>query len=254
MRASNRTRHYYLACLLARITAFAFLVCYSLHSPRQFDADLRADPFHLTPLTVVWAALILSMLFRLFPSRVESLGCQKEFAGRFRPTGKSPSMEEVRQADRGALWVLLSWLALNALVLLAYAWGWVNQRFLVCLAGFYGVCDIICILFFCPFQSWMMHNRCCTTCRVYNWDYLMICTPLLAIRGPLSLSACLLALVLVVRWELTYHRRRERFFVSSNEALRCDRCQEHLCRYKRALAAHRPRPQESQPQEGPRTP
>ena len=239
MTGSNRTRHYYLACLAARLAAFGFLAAYALRFPGRFDADLRADPFHLTPLTVVWLALMASMLFRFFPSRVESLGCQKEFPGRFRPTGTAPDREEIHRADRGALWVLLSWLALNALVYLAWGQGWVNRRFLVCLAGFYGVCDIICILFFCPFQAWMMHNRCCTTCRIYNWDYLMICTPLLGIPGPLSLSACLLALALVVRWELTYHRRRERFFVSSNDALRCDQCREHLCRYKRALASRR---------------
>ena len=239
MHASNRTRHYYLACLAARAAAFGFLVVYALRFPNRFDADLSAASLRFTPLTAVWLALMLSMLFRLFPSRVESLGCQKEFAGRFRPTGKAPSAQEVRQANRGALWVLLSWLALNALVFLAYAWGWINQRFLVCLAGFYGVCDIVCILFFCPFQSWMMRNRCCTTCRIYNWDYLMLCTPLLGVRGLFSLSACLLALGILVRWEWTYHRRRERFFVSSNDALRCDQCQEHLCRYKRALSAQR---------------
>ena len=246
MRVSNRTRRYYLACLAARAAAFGFLVVYALGFPARFDADLAAGPLQLTPLTVVWLALMLSMLFRLFPSRVESLGCQKEFAGRFRPTGREPSPEEVRQADRGALWVLLSWVGLNALFFLAYGWGWINQRFLVCLAGFYGVCDIVCILFFCPFQSWMMHNRCCTTCRIYNWDYLMLCTPLLGVRGLFSLSACLLALGILVRWEWTYHRRRERFFVSSNDALRCDQCREQLCRYKRALAARQTRREDQQ--------
>ena len=245
MKTSSRTRRYYLACLAARAAALVFLVVYAIQSPRQFDADLNASPFRLTPLTAVWLALMLSMLFRFFPSRVESLGCQKEFSARFRPTGRQPAPEEVRRADRGALWVLLSWAALNGLVYLAWGQGWINRRFLVCLAGFYGVCDIICILFFCPFQAWMMRNRCCTTCRIYNWDYAMMCTPLLGISGPLSLSACVVAFALVARWELTYHIRRERFFVSSNDALRCDQCQEHLCRYKRALASHCPHPQES---------
>ena len=90
MRVSNRTRHYYLACLAARAAAFGFLVVYAIWFPARFDADLAAGPLRLTPLTVVWLALMLSMLFRLFPSRVESLGCQKEFAGHFRPTGREP--------------------------------------------------------------------------------------------------------------------------------------------------------------------
>ena len=90
MNASNRpryTRHFYIACLLARSAAFLFLVGYALTAPESFQADLTASPFHLTPLTAVWALLMLSMISRYFPSKVESLGCQKEISGRFRPTG-----------------------------------------------------------------------------------------------------------------------------------------------------------------------
>jgi len=236
MKRSSRTRHFYIACLLARSVAFAFLVGYALLAPERFAGDLTATPFHVTPLTVVWLLLMLSMLFRFFPSRFESLGCQKEFRQRFSPTGNRVSPDEIRKADRGALWVLLSWLALNGLFYAGYAFGVLGKSFMVCLAGFYGVCDIICILFFCPFQAWMMHNRCCTTCRIFNWDYIMICTPLMVLTGPLTRSACLLSIVLLVRWEITYRRRKERFFESANGALCCSQCQEQLCKYKRALS------------------
>lgn len=237
MKHPHRVRRYNLFCLAGRFAAFALLVVYALCDPAGFSADLTAGPLHLTPLTLVWAALMLSMAARFFPLSAESLGCQKEFAHRFRPTGKQPSPQEIRKADRGALWVLLFWVAANALFFLGHWRGWFDDRFMVCLAGFYGVCDIICILFFCPFQVWMMHNRCCTTCRIYNWDYLMMCTPLLCIPRWLTLSACAVALVLFLRWEHTYHRNQERFFESSNEALKCSQCQEHLCKYKRAMAA-----------------
>ena len=239
MKHSNRTRHFYVACLAARSAAFLFLVLYAVCDPAQFSADLAAGPFHVSPVTIVWLLLMGSMVFRLFPSCVESLGCQKEFAGRFRSMKKTqPSDAEIRKADRGALWVLLSWVVLNAIFFLGHWKGWLNDPFMVCLTGFYGVCDIICILFFCPFQAWMMHNRCCTTCRIYNWDYLMMCTPLLCITGAFSASACILAAILFLRWEVTYVRRRERFFESCNEALKCSQCQEHLCHYKRALQAN----------------
>ena len=146
--------------------------------------------------------------------------------------------QDIRQANRGALIVALVWIAFNAVFFLGHAKGWLTDRFLVCLAGFYGMSDIICILFFGPFQSWMMHNRCCTTCRIYDWDYLMLCTPLLALQNAMALSACLLAAVIFVRWEVTLLRHPERFFEASNDALRCAACQEHLCQQKRALAAH----------------
>lgn len=236
MNRSSKTRNYYLNTLWCRTLAFVILLTYALCCPERFSSDLTISPFRLTPLTIVWLLLMGSMLLRFFPSRFESLGCQKEFSRRFRPTETAVSQAEIKQADRGALWVALSWLALNGFFYLIYALRLADQRFMVCLAGFYGVCDIICILFFCPFQAWMMHNRCCTTCRIFNWDYLMICTPLMVLPGPLARSACLLSVILFLRWEITYRRRRDRFFESANSALRCSQCQEHLCKYKRALA------------------
>ena len=238
MNASNRpryTRHFYIACLLARTAAFAFLVVYALTAPASFHTDLTDGPFRITPLTAVWVLLMLSMFSRFFPSKVESLGCQKEFSGRYRPTGEKPSREEIRRSNRGALFALLFWLALNAVFYLFYWSGAVGPLFMVCLAGFYGVCDIICILFFCPFQVWMMHNRCCTTCRIFNWDYIMICTPLMVLKSPLILSACILSVLLLLRWEIAHLRHPHRFYESSNRAMRCSECQEQLCKYKRAM-------------------
>ena len=236
MKTSPRVRRFYWFSLAARLAAFLALAAYGLAAPQRFLEDL-AGARRLTPLTACWLLLMGSMVFRLFPSSVESLGCQKAYARRARLTGAVPPAEEVRQADRGAWKVLALWAAVNALFFLGYAKGWLGRRFLVCLAGFYGVCDIVCILFYCPFQSWLMHNRCCTTCRIYDWDYLMLCTPLLAIPSVLALSACALAAVVFLRWEAAYRRRQERFFERSNDALRCANCQEHLCKYKRAIAA-----------------
>lgn len=236
MKTSSPTRNYYVITLIARFVAFGITIIYALSRSGSFLADLEAGLSRFSVLTVLWAALMISMILRLFPSRSESLGCQKEFAGRFRSTGKDPSGQEIRSADRGALLVLLSWLALNGVFYFIYAKGIVNAQFMVCLAAFYGVCDVICILFFCPFQAWMMKNRCCTTCRIYNWDYMMICTPLIPLGGILAISACLLAAVLLVRWELTYRYRAQRFFESSNAALRCGECTEQLCKYKRVMA------------------
>ena len=227
---------YYILCLLARAAAFLTLVWCALSQPASFDAGLGlTDSFRFTPSTVVWLLLMTSMVLRLFPFQLESIGSQKEFRRRFRPTGRQPSPREIQQADRGAVGVLLLWAAFNAVFYAAYLKGAVDLRFLVCLAGFYGVCDIICILFFCPFQTWIMHNRCCTTCRIYDWDYLMLCTPLFLVPGIPAQSACILSGIIFLRWEITYLRHRERFFESSNEALRCACCQGHLCHCKRVL-------------------
>ena len=232
----SRIREYYLLCFLLRTAAFCLLVWYAVTAPEAFLANLSA-PRGLTPLTLVWLALMASMALRLLPSRRESLGCQKKYAARFRPTGSRPTPEDLRTANRGAMKSALLWIAANLCFFLLFAKGRLGRRFLVCLAGFYGVCDIFCILFYCPFQSWLMHNRCCTTCRIFDWDYLMLCTPLLAIPGPLTAIACLLSAVIFLRWEITYRRHPERFLECGNDALRCQNCQEQLCRYKHSLSA-----------------
>ena len=79
MKPANRTPHFYMACLLARTLTFIFLIWYALSEPSRFFSDLDDSSFRLTPLTTIWLLLIASMLVRFFPSKVESLGCQKEF-------------------------------------------------------------------------------------------------------------------------------------------------------------------------------
>ena len=236
MKNTSTVRRYHVWCLAVRLTVFALLGWYAVTDHVAFLQDLTV-PRLFSPVTAAWGLLMLSMVLRLFPSREEGLGCQKLYARNFRPTGAVPSRQEIRTADRGAVRVALLWCAANVPFLLAYWAGWLSAAAMVCLAGFYGVCDIICILFYCPFQRWLMHQRCCTTCRIYDWDHLMLCTPLLVLPGLLPRTACLLAALLFLRWEVTYRRRQERFFESSNAALRCADCPDQLCRYKRLLAA-----------------
>ena len=122
MTHSAKTRHYTLWCLAARTTAFCALLFYALAAPDQFLTDLHW-PLRCSPLTVVWGLLMVSMVIRLFPSRVESLGCQKVFARRLRPTGKAPEVSSIHRANRGAAAVALVWICGNALVFFCYAQG-----------------------------------------------------------------------------------------------------------------------------------
>jgi hypothetical protein len=91
---------------------------------------------------------------------------------------------------------------------------------------------MICILFFCPFQTWFMKNRCCTTCRIYNWDFAMLCTPFLFVPSFYTWSLLLVSLVVLIHWEITYRRHPERFSERTNQSLRCQNCTEKLCRHK----------------------
>ena len=238
MKAVKKTRPFYVFAFVARLLVFLATVFYAVTtSLPQFLSDLESVPTRLSPVAFLWAALMTCMIFRLFPSRIESIGCQKIYVNRYVPTDAAPTPEDIRTAKHSARSSLIFWVLLNSLFFIAYYVDLIDARFMVCLSAFYSVVDIFCILFFCPFQSWFMHNRCCTTCRIFDWDYLMICTPLLAIPNLATLSLGLVAFIIFFRWELTFARHKERFIETSNCALKCSQCDEQLCHYKRAIAA-----------------
>ena len=62
---------------------------------------------------------------------------------------------------------------------------------------FFYVCDLICVLIWCPFRL-LMRNRCCTTCRIFNWDHLMMFAPMLFVRSFYAQSLLLMSLVVFI--------------------------------------------------------
>jgi len=183
-------------------------------------------------LWVVWLLFVIEMLLRFFPSRLESMGCQKQFASRFRPTDKpAPAPRN----GKGVLAVAAVWIALNGGIAALYFTGVIDGGILVLISLAYSVCDMICILFFCPFQTWFMKNKCCVSCRIYNWDYAMMFTPLLLVPHFFTWSLFGLALLLLIKWEVAAHRHPERFSEAHNASLSCAGCSEKLCHHKKQL-------------------
>ena len=182
---------------------------------------------------IICAVFIVEMALRFFPSEIESMGCRKQFQKEYRPAPGNP--EPVNQSTKTTLLVALVWCGLNAIFGILHLCGVIDYgiMFLLCLA--YSVCDIICILFFCPFQTWFMKNKCCGSCRIYNWDYAMMFTPLLFVKHFYTWMLLGLALALLIHWEIIFYRHPERFSETTNLSLRCENCPEKLCHHKKQL-------------------
>lgn len=75
----------------------------------------------------------------------------------------------------------------------------------------------------------IMKNRCCTTCRIFNWDHLMMFSPLIYMGGFYAGSLVLMAAVAWLVWELCVMMYPERFWDQSNAALKCSECTDKLC-------------------------
>ena len=181
---------------------------------------------------IIWLVFMVEMILRFFPSHLESPGCQKQFRDNYISTGKT---DIIIQDDNATVIVAFIWIILNAGIGALYMTNIIDQGIMLLLSLAYSICDIICILFFCPFQSWFLKNKCCSTCRIYNWDYAMMFSPLFFVPGKYTWSLLLASVILLVRWEITVWKYPERFSENTNAYLKCTNCTEKLCVHKKQL-------------------
>ena len=75
--------------------------------------------------------------------------------------------------------MIIFWLVFNTLIALALRhWGYLDEPELMLWSIFYFFFDVFSVVVWCPLQIFMMRNRCCTTCQIFNWDGIMAATPL----------------------------------------------------------------------------
>ena len=183
-------------------------------------------------LSIIWLIFAVEMILRFFPTKYESMGCQKQFEKNFKPTGECVPE---KQSAKKTFVVAFLWIILNAVIGLFYYLGFYDEGVLVLISLAFSVCDMICILFFCPFQTWFMKNKCCGTCRIYNWDYAMMFTPLVFINNVFTITLVIISVLLLLKWELVYRLHPERYTENTNDSLSCKNCKEKLCQHKTQL-------------------
>lgn len=225
------TMHY--IRLIYRSALFLMLLGGYIHFLIFKGGDIAAEiEKRPTMIVITWAVFVLEMIFRFFPSKFESPGCQKQFARNYI---KSGSTDIDIQDNNATILVVLVWIIFNGIFGAMHMSGILDDGIMILLCSAYSVCDMICILFFCPFQTWFLKNKCCCVCRIYNWDYAMMFTPLFFVRKSYTWSLLALSVALLVRWEITFYKHPERFSEKTNEYLRCRNCTEKLCAHKKQL-------------------
>ena len=230
-----RLRLIYLSRFMARcIVLLSCMVAY-LDFPAVFDVlQGRAFFQKFSALHLLWAAWMGDMLAQIFPiGKNIALGSLKLFRAHFRPLlcKLEPRLlkDYITRTSRDAYLILLLWVVLTAALGLLRGLGLLNDAMLFLISAFFYVCDLICVLFWCPFRVFIMKNRCCTTCRIFNWDHLMMFSPLLFVRGFYSWSLVAMAALVFLVWEFSIYLHPERFWECTNQSLRCAECTDKLC-------------------------
>lgn len=230
----SKTRKRYIFRLIGRCVILLICAVAYFAFPQVFD-PLEGMHFFsaLSPLHLLWLIWVADMLLQIIPIKNQvPLGSQKLFANRFKPIRDKINHKALRHyiltTTKAAYKVLILWCLLIGGIAALYFCGVIGKTELFMISVVFYVCDLICVLIWCPFRL-LMKTRCCTTCRIFNWDHLMMFSPLVFAGGFYGLSLFFLALVAWLVWEGCVILYPERFWDRSNAALKCSECTDKLC-------------------------
>ncbi|MBO7209130.1 MAG: hypothetical protein J6V58_05270 [Clostridia bacterium] len=230
----SKTRKIYFLRLIGRTVVFIIAILTYIFDRNMFEVAKGWNFFNrFSLLHILWALWMVDMVLQLIPVKSHiSIGSQKVFESLFKPIKEKINYKNLKQYIKDttatAYKVMAIWIALTVFVSVLHLCGIIDTGIMVLTATFFYVCDLICILIWCPFRL-IMHNKCCTTCRIFNWDHLMMFLPIIALNSFFSWSLVIFALAVWLVWELCVFMYPERFWENSNMALRCSECTDKLC-------------------------
>jgi hypothetical protein len=185
--------------------------------------------FHVYHL--FWLGAVLILVKRMVPRLNAKITSGKIFGSHY--TGsreKTPAGEEklksyVRKMNRGALKTAAYWLLVILGTGALYRVHLFGPVGLFMVVVFFIFMDQFCVSVWCPFE-WIIGNKCCASCRINNWGYLMAFAPLVFLPSFWTLSIVALSIGVVLQWEYMFHAHPERFFELLNENLMCRNCKD----------------------------
>lgn len=229
----------YIVKLVLRIIIFLSVLIFYIFNRSTLN-DYLMTPFFagIRPTHFLWAVYIGLMLLHLFPIEFLSMALRKKQVKNFQVV-EDHSKEELKQfvkkQNKSALIIMIIWLSFNSIFGCLYHLHFLNRADMLMLTTTFFLCDYICILFFCPFRTFIMKNKCCVNCRIYDWGHFMMFTPMMFVGSFFSLSLFLVALMVLLNWELIYAFYPERFWSGSNQTLQCANCKDKTCQMKNKL-------------------
>ncbi|MBR5236517.1 MAG: hypothetical protein IKW06_04010 [Clostridia bacterium] len=230
----SKTRARYFLRLFGRIVILLIGVLTYIFDKEQFDVAKGWNFFHsLSLMHLLWGIWLWDMILQLMPVKAHiSIGSQKIFESLFRPIKEKINHQNlkkyIKDTTAAAYEVMVIWVALTVVLSLLHVTGIIDTGLMILISIFFYVCDLICVLIWCPFRL-IMKNKCCTTCRIFNWDHLMMFLPIVAVNSFYSWSLVVFSFIIWLIWELCVFIYPERFWENSNMALKCSECTDKLC-------------------------
>lgn len=189
---------------------------------------------------IFWFILLIDLSWRFIPGKFHHIGQQKYLKRNFASSKAyqengaftEKEVEHKKTMDKRAFIALGVFFLMNAVWLVLYHMRIFRPQELFGLMLLYFIGDMVCVFGFCPFRLFFLKHRCCNVCRIYNWDSLMLVTPIILVPSWYSWTLGAIAVVYTTIWEVVYHRHPERFYGSSNANLNCNTCKHGMCPYR----------------------
>jgi len=185
-------------------------------------------------LHIFWIFLAFEMLIVVIPNLNHYSYSGKHLMKHYLAVPKfdiDKLIEFTKQNGIKALRSAIFWIVFNTPFTILFFLGYLDSLFFYWLFFLYYFFDTVCINIFCIFHVFIVRNKCCNDCRIYNWGNFMYCTPLMFIPNVWNYSLVFLSIIILIQWETSAHNHPERFSPISNLSLQCQHCP-HDCRYQ----------------------
>ncbi len=235
MKELSKFRKSYIARLVIRSLILIITILLYIFKPEYFEVAKGFNFIkNFSPLHILWLIWMIDMILQLCKvPKYWPLGSQKYWANRFIPDLKEIDLKQLKkrmkEMSKDVIPVAITWLIITGIIDGLYLFKIIPYEMVAIASTVFYVCDVICVIIWCPFRHFFMHNKCCTTCRIFNWDHAMMFLPLVVIPGLWTYSLVLTSWLILIVWETICFNHPERFYEETNCALRCQNCKDKLC-------------------------
>ena len=191
--------------------------------------------FNIKIYHIIWLYLVLEMIFLIIPYTNNHSYNGKLFAKHYIEVenyNKEKLDKYIDKHNKQARRVLIVWTLFNLFIYALYKKYNLSKSYVFLVFMFYYWLDMFCVNIWCPFHKLFFKSKCCNECRIYNWDHVMLFTPLVFIKSFWTYSLFVLSLFVFFQWEYMIKVHPERFSPVSNKKLQCKYCN-YNCRFNK---------------------
>ena len=172
----------YMAKLTFRTTTFIVVLLIYFFNKDYLQFQIGKNNKGYLIIVAFCIIMFVEMLIQINPKSNITKGCLKQFKSHYKPFNKKVDQKEidnfVKDSDIAAVKIVVVWTLFNLIFGYLYKKEIIRDAEMIVLTSFYYLADLLCVMFFCPFQKYIMKNRCCITCRIFAWGLPMMTFPL----------------------------------------------------------------------------